>query len=205
MSKILIFGAPGAGCSHMRWLLLACTEWRNKQLIDIKKFFETQVYPINRTWHNWLTYEKKFKRLLDNQTEPNIELLPGSVHHGLFADLSQTAQGPTDINLFCMADNTIIKKYAMINSYLDGADLFQLINFTAQWHNTIKNKHFHNKILWQYDWFLDNNEVVKQIQHLCTQCGLEQPNPDLIRSINQMWLDCWNNLCKDFNIFFKIQ
>jgi len=203
MSKIVIFGAPGTGCNHLRWLLLTCTEWNNNKIKDID-FFRNEVYPRSRTWYNWLIFEKKFKTLLNEQTQ--IIIPRGNVHHTLFPDLNAYVHDKKNYNLFITPINNIdniIHKYAMINSYFDGADLTKLPNFMSQWYTDIVNTNYNNKVLWDYVWFLDNNKIVEHLEKICKQCELQQPNRHLIESINQMWLDSWQNLHKDFQNFLK--
>lgn len=203
MSKITIYGAPGAGTSHLRWLLLCCTNWLDTLLIDPIDFFSMEVYPKQRSWHNWLKYEKKYKTFLHSQSTPSIEIPTGGVYHGLFPDINDVSGESQDFNVFCLGTSKILKKYAMINSYLDGADLLQLSNYTTQWEEQIKIKNINNKIIWHYNWFLDHNILVKRLNEICNTTHLKKPDTKFIKTINQQWLDCWDNAHKDFIKFFK--
>jgi hypothetical protein len=61
--------AAGSGGNHVRWLLFLDTKFTTDlcdNTLDSKlKFIKTKVYPLTRTWDNWLTFEWEFRNNLD--------------------------------------------------------------------------------------------------------------------------------------------
>ena len=66
--KYIIYHPFGGYGNHLRWLLLLSKEFQfqtlNKPKID---FIETFVYSKNRTCFNWLLFEWRYRKQLDNQ------------------------------------------------------------------------------------------------------------------------------------------
>lgn len=84
--KFSIIAPPGAFGNHLRWLLLLDSRFSFPDNATNKvEFIEHCVYPNNRTWHNWLGYEWKYRRQLDQQiyldhaNEHGVEFLQKSV------------------------------------------------------------------------------------------------------------------------------
>jgi len=56
---------PGGGGNHLRWLLYIDKKFPNVFDGDKLNFIKNQVYNSNRTWHNWISYEGKFRDKLN--------------------------------------------------------------------------------------------------------------------------------------------
>jgi hypothetical protein len=71
MRKRLVY-PPAGGGNHVRWLMYFDKSFDPMHLTSDKspdnklKFIETKIYPKERTWHNWLTFEWKHRRKYDH-------------------------------------------------------------------------------------------------------------------------------------------
>ena len=67
MNKRLIFPIGGGG-NHLRWLMYFDKSFDTMHFSSDKSptnkltFIETQVYPKERTWHNWIEFEWKYRK-----------------------------------------------------------------------------------------------------------------------------------------------
>lgn len=84
--KLSIIAPPGAFGNHLRWLLMLDSRFSFPNGANDKlEFIDQNVYPADRTWHNWLRYEWQYRRqldqciYLDHANERGVEFLQQGV------------------------------------------------------------------------------------------------------------------------------
>ena len=85
LAKHVISFPCGAAGNHVRWLLFLDKSIHNPfsddQSIDGKiKFIKDCIYPADRTWNNWLTYEWDHREQIDDQLAL-VHEIPGFAGH----------------------------------------------------------------------------------------------------------------------------
>jgi len=101
----------GTAGNHIRWLMYFDKSFDPMRSLDIKlKFIQLKVYPKERTWHNWLTFEWEFRR--QYQTMLKIE-------HDL------TIDNPSDKSIYLRYNDYTkpMNHYRCLNPGLNGFDV----------------------------------------------------------------------------------
>lgn len=128
--RFSIMAPPGAFGNHIRWLLLLDSKFNLPEFyipssVDEKvAYYQQLVYPTQRTWHNWLQYEWRYRRWLD----PTIYL----DHANELGPDYLTQQIPT---LICNVDLALgLRCYLKWNSSNNGTGIGSLVGeFKNRW------------------------------------------------------------------------
>lgn len=125
-AKFGIIAAPGGFGNHIRWLLLLDPMFSLK-CFDVNtpdekiNFLKLQVYSPQRSWHNWLTTEWKFRDAINSLI---------SLSHGGDLRWKEMANNANDKTLLCTVDADLAyRNYVKFNSNLNSTDADKWKNY----------------------------------------------------------------------------
>lgn len=139
MNKRIIYPVAGGG-NHVRWLMYFDKSFdkmhfsSDKSPDDKLKFIETKVYPKERTWHNWIQFEKKHRKKYDHIID-----LESTHHLYSYKENSKTIVMSFNDYTECIQKFLIIFSYYREN--ISMADIVEE-TFIPYYDNRIKSQNF---------------------------------------------------------------